>query len=68
MNSSENPLRESPSDLVGRFAVPIEVRLQIAEAKRQMAESRYQVMVRRAQSWADKRGHAMWPERTDSDL
>ena len=68
MKISANRKRSNEFDLGGRFAVPIEVRLRIAEIKKQMADSRYQVMVRRAQSLAEMRCYTAWPERTDSDL
>ena len=38
--------------VLNRFSIPIEVQLDVAEAKRRMAESQYELLVRRGQAWA----------------
>ena len=53
--------------LTARFFDRWKVQLQIAEARMKLAEIRYQVMVRRAQAWADKSRQAICPERIDGD-
>jgi hypothetical protein len=54
MTESQRVPNNHNSNVLDRFAVPLDVRLQIAEAKQRMAESRYRLSVRRAQSLADK--------------
>ena len=48
-----------------QYAVPLDVRLQIAESKKRMAESRYKLSVTRALSWVDKSRGLARPENVD---
>ena len=63
-------IRDVPDDhsetVSERFAVPLNVRLQIAESKKKMAESRYRLSVNRARSWADKPIHTTGGGSVDS--
>ena len=46
--------KDSQSKTPDRFAIPVKVRITIAESRHRIAETRYHISVLRAQSLADK--------------
>ena len=45
------PMQNNQNQVSNRFAIPVEVQIKLAEARRQIAVNRYQTLVRRGKGW-----------------
>ncbi len=65
MTKSNNGRDNDIEPVLEQYAVPLDVRLQIAETRKRMAESRYRLSVTRALAWVDKSRGLVRPANVD---
>ena len=44
-------MQNNQNQVSNRFTIPVEVQIKLAEARRQIAVNRYQILVRRGKGW-----------------